>query len=497
MDIIETIVGLVIGVILTIVLLKLFRPKNDITKLNKSNTEKDSNIRALEIENAKLESELSGLKSIKKKSETEFIEVKKNHDLISIQHAEINTKLKNALLINSDLVKSTNNLTQQKERLQNEKSELSSKVSALDTINNNLQTQQKEIADVEKRFNTEFENIAGRLIKQNSESLTQNSSNSLNNILNPLKEDLERFKKNIDDKYIKEAESKASLKTEIESLVKLNEQLSDDAHNLTRALTGNNKHQGNWGEIVLERVLERSGLNKGSEYKLQEHITTEDGTRRIPDAVVFLPDDKHIIIDSKVSLTAYQRMVNARNSEVEKTELKLHVSSLKSHIKELGDKSYYDTKQYNSPDFTLMFLPIEASFSVALREDTELFNYAWERNIVIVSPTTLLATLRTIESTWKHERQTRNVLEIARVGGTLFDKFAGFVEDLKKIEKGIKQSQTAYDSAFNKLQSGKGNIISQTERLKSLGAKAKKSLPSDVLDEKFENAIEKNTYEAI
>ena len=500
MDIIGIIAGLVVGVSVTVILLKLFKPKIDASSidiLNKENAGKDSIIRSLEIENAKLESQFESLQSIKNKIESNLSEVEKSFELTSIQHASIKTKVENLEISNVELSKNSNTLTQQKESLQNEKSELSSKVSALEAINQNLQVQQKEIADVEKRFNTEFENIAGRLIKQNSESLTKNSSSSLNNILNPLKEDLERFKKNIDDKYLKEAESKASLKSEIESLVKLNEQLSDDAHNLTKALTGSNKHQGNWGEIVLERVLERSGLNKGSEYKLQEHITTADGSRRIPDAVVFLPDHKHIIIDSKVSLTAYQRMVNAGNSEVEKAELKLHVTSLKSHIKELGDKSYYDTKEFNSPDFTLMFLPIEASFSVALREDTELFNYAWERNIVIVSPTTLLATLRTIESTWKHERQTRNVLEIARVGGTLFDKFVGFVEDLKKIEKGIKQSQLAYDSAFNKLQSGKGNIIGQTERLKSLGAKAKKSLPSDVLDENFENAIETNTNEVI
>ncbi len=500
MDIIGIISGLVVGVIVTVVLLKLFKPKNEASSmdtLRKENAEKESKIRTLEIETAKLESQLESLQFIKNKIEVTLTEVEKNHDSISIQHASLKTKVENLEHSNSELEKTSLRLAEQKEILQNEKSELSSKVSALEAINKNLEVQQKETADVEKRFNKEFENIAGRLIKQNSESLTQNSSSSLNNILNPLKEDLERFKKNIDDKYLKEAESKASLKTEIESLVKLNEQLSDDAHNLTKALTGSNKHQGNWGEIVLERVLERSGLNKGSEYKLQEHITTEDGSRRIPDAVVFLPDDKHIIIDSKVSLTAYQRMVNANSSEEEKAQLNLHVTSLKSHIKELGDKSYYDTKEFNSPDFTLLFLPIEASFSVALREDTELFNYAWERNIVIVSPTTLLATLRTIESTWKHERQTRNVLEIARVGGTLFDKFVGFIDDLKKIEKGIKQSQLAYDSAFNKLQSGKGNIIGQTERLKSLGAKAKKSLPSDVLDENFENAIEPNIDEAI
>lgn len=480
------IVGILVGVILTIVLVKLLTPKNedlDNSHLEQEIINKNELVRNLEIELAKKETSLTSVTQQKNELDSSLSEFEQNFNNVSIQHASLKEKVYSLEKVLETLNSGHDKLIISKDRLQEENIQLTSKVSSLETINNSLKAQQKEISDVEKRFNTEFENIAGRLIKQNTKSLNENSSNSLQNILNPLKEDLERFKQNIDDKYVKEAESKASLKTEIESLVKLNEQLSDDAHNLTKALTGNNKHQGNWGEIVLERVLERSGLNKDSEYKLQEHITTEDGARRIPDAVVFLPDDKHIIIDSKVSLTAYQRMVNADSPEVQAKELKLHVASLKGHIKELGDKNYFDTGAYNSPDFTLMFLPIEASFSIALREDTELFNYAWERNIVIVSPTTLLATLRTIESTWKHERQTKNVLEIARVGGTLYDKFAGFVDDLKKIEKGIKSSQTAYDSAFNKLQTGKGNIIGQTEKLKSLGAKAKKSLPSELTEQ--------------
>tara|TARA_R110002050_G_scaffold200591_1_gene335593 strand:+ start:148854 stop:150347 length:1494 start_codon:yes stop_codon:yes gene_type:complete len=497
MDIIGIIAGLVIGVIITFILIRILSPKNEGTEtsiLENALIEKEKVIRQLEIEKATIESERNSFKDNSQKLTASNSELDAKYVRINSEFAAIKTTAENLTKINLKYESENLSLTKEKNELISINSELKSQVSSLKSINENMVSQQAEIADVEKRFNKEFENIAGRLIEKNAVTINQSSSQSLKNVLNPLKEDLERFKKNIDDKYLKEAEAKASLKTEIESLVKLNEQLSDDAHNLTKALTGSNKHQGNWGEIVLERVLERSGLNKGSEYKLQEHMTTEGGTKRIPDAVVFLPDDKHIIIDSKVSLTAYQRMVNADTDAEQQVELKKHVISLKSHIKELSDKTYYDTKAFNSPDFTLMFLPIEASFSVALREDTELFNYAWERNIVIVSPTTLLATLRTIESTWKHERQTRNVLEIARVGGSLYDKFEGFVTDLKKIERGIQMSQTAYTDAFNKLKDGRGSLTKQTQKLKDLGAKAKKSLPSELLED-VEIKIESSTDE--
>jgi len=498
MESIDIIIGLVVGVIITFILVKMLTPKNaetDTSSLQKEMADKDKNIRDLEIEKARISSELNSALELKNKAEKEVNVLGEKIATISSSEASLKTNVANLEASLLSRTEEKNALKLELTDLQKQVRNFSSEASALKEINKNLIAQQEEIADVEKRFKTEFENISNRLIKQNAETINEKSSNSLNSILNPLKEDLEKFKKNIDDKYVKEAEAKASLKTEIASLIKLNEQLSDDATNLTKALTGNNKHQGNWGEIVLERVLERSGLNKGQEYMLQEHFVTEDGTRRIPDAVIYLPDNKHIIVDSKVSLTAYQRMVNAESIDQQNIELKLHVSSLKSHIKELSDKNYYDHKDYNSPDFTLMFLPIEASFSVALREDTELFNYAWERNIVIVSPTTLLATLRTIESTWKHERQNRNVIEIARIGGTLYDKFEGFVKDMERIEKGLETSQKAVSSAMNKLKTGNGNIVITTQKLKNLGAKAKKSLPSELLEEAGEFIIESSTDE--
>jgi DNA recombination protein RmuC len=360
----------------------------------------------------------------------------------------------------------------------------------LSANNAHLKKQNEESQNSQEKLKDEFELIASRIVEKNALAFNENSHRSLKIILDPLKEKMTAFEKEINDKYLAEAKDKASLKTEIVKLVELNTKLSDEANHLTNALKGGNKQQGNWGEVILEKVLERSGLEKGVEFSTQHHIKTEDGSVRIPDAVVFLPENKHIIIDSKVSLVAYERMVNA-NSEVERlSHLKDHMVSLKSHIKELSEKRYFNSKELNSPEFTLLFIPIESSFSMTLKEDSELFHYGWDRNIILVSPTTLLATLRTVASIWKHDKQTRHVLEIAKEGGALHDKFVAFVEDLQKIEKNIHQSQAAYDSAFNKLSSGKGNLVNRTNKLKILGAKAQKALSSDLVENAENSEIE-------
>ncbi|MGB0805978.1 MAG: DNA recombination protein RmuC [Salibacteraceae bacterium] len=373
--------------------------------------------------------------------------------------------------------------------------ELISENGQLLSANKSLSNQYKESLLVQESFKKEFELIASRILQKNSESFNQTSQRNLQSILDPFREKISELEKEISDKYINEAKDKASLKTEIIKLVELNTKLTQEASHLTNALKGNNKQQGNWGEVILEKVLERSGLEKGAEFITQQNIKTEDGASRIPDAIIYLPEEKHIIIDSKVSLVAYERMVNSE-SEIEKQkELKLHLISLKSHIKELSDKKYFNTRELNSPEFTLLFLPIEASFSVALKEDSELFHYAWDRNIILVSPTTLLATLRTVASIWKHEKQTKHVLEIAKEGGALHDKFVAFVDDLQKIEKGIHQSQAAYSTAFNKLSSGKGNLVNRTNKLKILGAKAQKALSSDLIEQAHISDLEPNINE--
>jgi DNA recombination protein RmuC len=262
----------------------------------------------------------------------------------------------------------------------------------------------------------------------------------------------------------------------------MNIQMSKETINLTKALKGDSKMQGNWGELVLERVLEKSGLEKGREYEVQQAFTTEEGNRVFPDVVINLPDGKKMIVDSKVSLTAYEKYINEEDDELKSNFLKEHVNSIKRHVEQLGNKNYQDLYQIESPDFVLLFIPIEPAFAMALNEDTSLYNKAFEKNIVIVTPATLLATLRTIDSMWTNQKQQENALEIARQAGALYDKFEGFVADLIKIGKKIDESKVEYAGAMNKLVEGKGNLISSVERLKKMGAKAKKALPDNIIN---------------
>lgn len=341
-----------------------------------------------------------------------------------------------------------------------------------------LQQQAKELDAMQQKLTAEFENIAHRVMKQRSDEFTIAHQRSLKDILDPLKERIVDFERKVDENYALELREKLRLSEELKNLTDLNVRISEEANNLTRALKGDVKKQGNWGEIVLERVLERSGLTNGQEYEREVVLEGSEAQVQRPDVIVHLPDKKHIIIDSKVSLVAYERFVSANDDLSAQLALKEHVVSLRSHIKNLSDKNYQNANNINTPDFVLMFMPIEASFSVAVQTDAELFSYAWERNIVVVSPTTLLATLRTIASIWKQENQTRNAQEIARLSGTLYDKFVGFVEDLDRIKKGIEQTSKAYDEALKKLRDGRGNIVHTAKKIKELGAKTgNKALP--------------------
>ncbi len=346
-----------------------------------------------------------------------------------------------------------------------------------------LQTQKAELEELQKKFTTEFENIATKILKRNSEEFTQANQKNIGEILMPLKEKLQLFEKKVEDTYEKGLKDQTDLKAELKKLHELNEKISDEARNLTKALKSDSKTQGNWGELVLERILERSGLQKGREYDTQVTDKNQEGDTIKPDVVVSLPDQKHIIIDSKVSLTAYEKYVNATNETEASQALKEHLLSLKNHIKGLGEKHYPTAQTLNSPDFVLMFLPIESSFGVAVEEDKELFNFAWERKIVVVSPSTLLATLRTIASIWKQENQTRNALEIARQGGALYDKFVAFITDMEKIGSNLDTTKKTYDAAMNKLNDGRGNLVRSAEKLRELGSKTTKELPQKYLEE--------------
>ena len=342
--------------------------------------------------------------------------------------------------------------------------------------------QEKYIAELQQRFKLEFENIANRVLDEKTEKFTLQNRANLDVILNPLKENIKAFEDKVDRVYKAESDERNILKGVISQLMDQSKQIQEDANNLTKALKGDNKKQGNWGEVILERVLERSGLIKDREYRIQFSLSSSEGTRMQPDVIIDLPDDKHIVVDSKVSLLAYERLVTADTDEQREIEIKQHLFSIKNHIQGLSAKNYHDLYQINSPDFVLLFIPIESSFAIAVQQDAELFNYAWDRKVVMVSPSTLLATLRTIASIWKQERQNRNVLEIARLSGSMYDKFVGFLADMEGIGRNIKLSQDAYDKALNKLSTGAGNLSNTSEKIKKLGAKATKQIDTKFLD---------------
>jgi DNA recombination protein RmuC len=346
-----------------------------------------------------------------------------------------------------------------------------------------LAEQEKSIQEVQQKFQLEFQNVANKLLDEKSQKFIETNRTNLDILLNPLKENIKAFEEKVDKVYNMEAAERNTLKGVITQLMELNKLISNEAQNLTKALKGDNKKQGNWGEVILERVLERSGLVKDREYRLQASLNAVDGGRLQPDVIIDLPDDKHLIIDSKVSLIAYERLVNCETEEERKLYSKAHVESIRGHVANLSSKNYHDLHQVNSPDFVLLFIPIESSFSFAVQIDAELFSDAWDKRVVIVSPSTLLATLRTIASIWKQERQNRNVLEIARLSGAMYDKFVGFVGDMESIGKNIKLSQTSYDNAFNKLVEGNGNLTKTAEKIKGLGAKANKQLDQKYIGE--------------
>lgn len=346
--------------------------------------------------------------------------------------------------------------------------------------------QKSDIEKLQEKFNKEFELIANKILDDKSQKFTEQNRNNLDNILNPLKEKIKDFEEKVDKSYKSEAAERNTLKGSIEELMKLNKQISEEANNLTKALKGDTKKQGNWGELVLAKILEASGLGEGQGYTLQGKgmiLTDENGNRLQPDVIVHLPDQKHIVIDAKVSLVAYERLVNSTDDNDRESLIRQHILSIKNHINGLSGKNYQDLYGINSPEFVLLFVPIESSFSIAIQNDQDLWDFAWGKRVVIVTPSTLLATLKTVSSIWKQEQQTKNAIDIATKAGALYDKFVGFISDLKKIGDQLDKSKDAYNEAFNKLQSGSGNLIGRVENLRKLGAKATKQIDQKLMDE--------------
>ncbi|MDR6846537.1 DNA recombination protein RmuC [Flavobacterium granuli] len=374
----------------------------------------------------------------------------------------------------------------EKENIRNEKDSLAIQLSKKEVDFENLwernKEQKEEVEKLQEKFTKEFENLANKILDEKSNKFTEQNKENMKNILTPLQDKIQLFEKKVEDTHKESIDYHAALRQQILGLREMNIQMSKETINLTKALKGDSKMQGNWGELVLERVLEKSGLEKGREYEVQQSHITEDGNRVFPDVVINLPDGKKMVVDSKVSLVAYEKYINEDEDEIAKTRyLKEHVNSIKLHVEQLGNKNYQDLYQIESPDFVLLFIPMEPAFAIALNEDTSLYNKAFEKNIVIVTPSTLLATLRTIDSMWANQKQQENAFEIARQAGALYDKFEGFVADLIKIGKKIDESKVEYQGAMNKLVDGKGNLIISVEKLKKMGAKAKKALPENIL----------------
>jgi DNA recombination protein RmuC len=373
-------------------------------------------------------------------------------------------------------------LTQERNKFLQLNSSYSSLKSDFTNLEEKLSTQKEEVEQLQHKFTNEFKNLANEILEDKSKRFTEQNKVNINELLNPLSEKIKSFEKKVEDVYLNDTKERAGLSEQIKMLHELNQQMSKDANNLTKALKGEAKTQGSWGEFILERVLEKSGLVKGQEYSVQESITDDEGKRLQPDVLIYLPENKCIIIDSKVSLTGYERYCSADDELMRGAALKEHISSIKKHITNLSAKNYQNLYGIRSLDFVLLFMPIEPAFSLAVQNDMGLFNDAFERNIVIVSPSTLLATLRTIASIWRQENQNRNALEIARQSGALYDKFQNMVTDLLEVGKKLHSVQDNYDDVMKKLSTGKGNLITSVEKIKKLGAKTTKSLPQGMAD---------------
>ncbi|GEL12266.1 DNA recombination protein RmuC [Flavobacterium glycines] len=392
--------------------------------------------------------------------------------------------------------KQLENSNQEKEAIRTEKDSLAIQLSKKEVDFDNLweknKEQKEEVEKLQEKFTKEFENLANKILDEKSNKFTEQNKENMKNILTPLQDKIQLFEKKVEDTHKESIDYHAALRQQILGLREMNIQMSKETLNLTKALKGDSKMQGNWGELVLERVLEKSGLEKGREYEVQQSFTTEEGNRVMPDVVINLPDGKKMIVDSKVSLVAYEKYINEEEEDLKNIYLKEHTNSIKRHVEQLGNKNYQDLYQIESPDFVLLFIPIEPAFAIALNDDASLYNKAFEKNIVIVTPATLLATLRTIDSMWTNQKQQENALEIARQAGALYDKFEGFVADLIKIGKKIDETKIEYTGAMNKLVDGSGNLITRVEKLKKMGAKAKKALPESIIAraKKDDNLIE-------
>ncbi|MFD1630119.1 DNA recombination protein RmuC [Pseudopedobacter beijingensis] len=446
------------------VVLFLKRPKNSQDKEALKNL-------SVETERLKIDLALAQQKAESVKSEAQNINA-----IIKEEKQDVEFKLYNQI---SRLEEEIKVLIEQ---LNNEKQNNAAIQSKLLAEQQKIAEQKAHIENLHKQFKVEFENIANQILKEKTKEFTEVNRTNLDILLNPLKENIKAFEQKVEQSYKAESAERFTLKGTIDELIKQTKLIQDDANNLTKALKGDNKKQGNWGEMVLDRLLESSGLIDGVNYTKQSSFVNDEGGRSLPDVILNLPENKHIVIDSKVSLLAYERFINADEDEKD-NYIKQHLLSIKGHIQNLGSKNYHDLYKINSPEFVLLFIPIESSFAIAVQYDRELFDFAWNKKVVIVTPSTLLATLKTVASIWKQEQQTKNAIEIATKAGALYDKFVGFINDMNKIGDSIDKSQKAYSDAMNKLTTGTGNLVGRAENIRKLGAKTSKLIDGNLIED--------------
>jgi len=419
---------------------------------------------------------------LKSKKTISIDEANKLNEQINSLKVEAGSFSKHIKLLEDDKLSLQSDLKIEREKSEKLNSENSSLKSDYTNLQTKLSEQKSEIEKLQEKFTKEFENLATKIFEDKSLKFTEQNKTNLDQILKPLSEKIKDFEKKVDDVYVTDSKERAGLVQQIKNLHELNQQMSKDANNLTSALKGQSKTQGNWGEFILESILEKSGLVKGREYVVQESITAESGKRFQPDVIIKLPENKNIVIDSKVSLVGYEKFVSSEDEHEKQLGLREHINSIRSHIKNLSGKNYQNLYQLESLDFVLMFMPIEPAFAYAVQNDPSLFSDAFEQNIVIVSPSTLLATLRTISSIWRQENQNKNAMEIARQSGALYDKFVAFYNDLLDVGKKLDSAKDSYETAMKKIHDGRGNLITSVEKIKQLGAKTSKSLPPTALN---------------
>ncbi|AQX01048.1 DNA recombination protein RmuC [Elizabethkingia anophelis] len=491
MEITYLLIGFIVGGIIGAVILYFVSKssavsRNSYNELNNSYIKSISDLENINLKNQELTQSINTEKELNQQHSDLLSDLKNEFAKISAEYSALNSQSQEQKQINTKQVSQIENLIAEKQTLFAKNSELSA---INESLQKSLETQKEEITKIQEEAKLQFENLANKILEEKTEKFTTLNQNSLKTILEPFQDKIAELKNRVNEAYEKENKERFSLAEKVRELAELNQQISEDAKKLTRALKGESKTQGNWGEMILESILEKSGLVKGREYYLEHELRDENnkaiysefsGKKMRPDAVVKYPDERNVIIDSKVSLTAFTELVDETDSEIYTIKLNQHLSSIKNHIQQLSQKAYDDYGK--SLDFVMMFIPSEPAYIAAMQADQNLWNYAYERRILLLNPSNLITSLKLIADLWKREYQNRNTMEIADRGAKLYDKFVGFVENLEKVGKGLDQAKNAYTDAYKQLSTGNDNLVIQTQKLRALGIKSKKELPQSLIE---------------